>query len=280
MQDGRSTYYGADGYSIHKGGCGFGYLHESVYPGHDVIAISDLSDEFAGSCGSCFEVRCREEAYTDGNGRQYDGKVCHNTTESVVVRTVDACPCHYPANASSNKKWCCMDSGAGDMHADMSVWAFEKLASKRMGSMAMSYRRVPCNYLPKYPAYARDAPTRKDVPPRSARMPHELTYIKRTDDKGKIQGAVNQIPKGDKPWGETVPGSTIFADGTFNGSWGGLSAIEFLEDKDKSQDAHSEFVELAQDQRQEATQRLTDYVGRMASLPLGSSGVAAQVEEE
>ena len=65
-QKGRSTYFGNDGYSIHRGGCGMGYQFEDVYPGHDVIAISDLSAEFSNSSGACYEVRCREQAYTDG----------------------------------------------------------------------------------------------------------------------------------------------------------------------------------------------------------------------
>lgn len=75
-----------------------GYQFEDVYPGHDVIAISDLSAEFSSSCGACYEVRCREEAYTDGKGTSYDGAVCFNTTESLVVRVVDKCPCNYPGN--------------------------------------------------------------------------------------------------------------------------------------------------------------------------------------
>ena len=226
-QKGRSTYFGADGYSIHKGSCGLGAQFDSVYPGHDVIAISDKSAEFVDSCGACYEVRCRDEAYTDGYGHQYDGQVCHNTTESLVVRVVDACPCQYAANAYSNKRWCCQDADAGDMHVDMSVWAFEKLAKKNKGSMALSYRPVPCNYAPRYPAYARGEVTRKDDPPRGARKPHELTFVKRTDEKGLIQGSVNRIGKDEDPWGETIPGWLLYRNGTFNGSWGG--AIEFLE---------------------------------------------------
>jgi len=177
-------------------------------PGYDVIAISDLSAEFSKSCGACYEVKCREEAYTDGKGNSYDGQVCHNTTESLVVRVVDACPCNYPNNAYSNQRWCCQDQGAGDMHVDMSIWAFEKLASKNKGSMALSFRQVPCNYMPPFPAYAREAETPKDQPPSSARKPHELVFIKREDDKGVLQGAVNRVGQDENTWGEIIPVGT------------------------------------------------------------------------
>lgn len=142
-RDGRATYFGADAWSIHKGSCGLGYQHEGVYPGFHVLAPSDQSSPFAGSCGKCFEVKCRQEPYTDGYGNTFDNQdQCHNTTESLVVRAVDTCPCDYPSNAYSNRRWCCQDEGAGGMHADLSVWAFEKLGRKGPGSMAMSYREV------------------------------------------------------------------------------------------------------------------------------------------
>jgi len=99
--------------------------------------------------------------------------------------------------------------------------------------MALSYRPVPCNYAPRYPAYARGEVTRKDDPPRGARKPHELTFVKRTDEKGLIQGSVNRIGKDEDPWGETIPGWLLYRDGTFNGSWG--DAIEFLEAEEEEE---------------------------------------------
>jgi hypothetical protein len=37
----------------------------------------------------------------------------------------DQCPCHYPDNYASNKRWCC-----GDIyHLDLSVWAYERVCS-------------------------------------------------------------------------------------------------------------------------------------------------------
>ena len=37
-QKGRSTYFGNDGYSIHKGSCGLGYQFPDVYPGTYLLA--------------------------------------------------------------------------------------------------------------------------------------------------------------------------------------------------------------------------------------------------
>ena len=58
----------------------------------------------------------------DGYGAQLDrNNVCKGG--SVVVQITDTCPCHYPNNYYSNKRWCC-----GDMpHFDMSLWAFGKV---------------------------------------------------------------------------------------------------------------------------------------------------------
>jgi hypothetical protein len=46
---------------------------------------------------------------------------------SVVIKVTDTCPCNYPNNWYSNKRWCC-----GDMpHFDLSVWAFERVSAGR-----------------------------------------------------------------------------------------------------------------------------------------------------
>jgi hypothetical protein len=47
-----------------------------------------------------------------------------------VVMITDTCPCYYPDNYASNKRWCC-----GDMyHLDLSVWAFEKVCEPQVRS--------------------------------------------------------------------------------------------------------------------------------------------------
>ncbi|GFH32161.1 predicted protein [Haematococcus lacustris] len=80
-----------------------------------------------------------------GYGNQLDRKsVCYDESATVVVQITDVCPCNYPTNYYSNKRWCC-----GDMyHLDISTYAFEKLADKKWGVIAMKYRQVPCGYVP------------------------------------------------------------------------------------------------------------------------------------
>jgi hypothetical protein len=46
--------------------------------------------------------------FKDGYGAQLDRNgACHDPESSVVVMITDTCPCHYPGNAYSNKRWCC-----------------------------------------------------------------------------------------------------------------------------------------------------------------------------
>lgn len=63
--------------------------------------------------------------FADGYGQVLDRKdgICYNLYASVVVMITDTCPCHYPNNLYSNKRWCCNDK----YHLDMSVWAYEKV---------------------------------------------------------------------------------------------------------------------------------------------------------
>jgi hypothetical protein len=94
-------------------------------------------------------VRCRNGGFNDGYGQWLErNRVCFNEHASVVVMVTDTCPCYYPGNAYSNKRWCC-----GDIyHLDLSVWAYEKLAEKKWGVIGVSWRDVPCWYRPKSPA--------------------------------------------------------------------------------------------------------------------------------
>ncbi|KAI8464805.1 MAG: expansin [Monoraphidium minutum] len=134
---GRATFYGnGDGYSIHHGSCQFGQLDN-----HDIAAFSDTDPEFSGSCGSCYEVACEEGRLTDGYGKTLDRHGACKGGASVVVRITDSCPCNYPANYYSNKRWCC-----GDMrHMDLSWAAFEKIADTGKGVVGIKFRRVACD---------------------------------------------------------------------------------------------------------------------------------------
>jgi len=142
---GRATFYGKDGWSIHSGSCGYGYLDEKIGTGWDTAAASDRNPDYGGSCGKCKEVKCKRMTFKDGYGAQLDRNgACFDESASVVVTITDTCPCHYPGNYHSNKRWCC-----GDMyHLDISLWAFEKLADTGKGVIAIEHRDVACSYKP------------------------------------------------------------------------------------------------------------------------------------
>jgi hypothetical protein len=57
-------------------------------------------------------------SFKDGYGQWLDrSSVCYDESASTVVMVTDTCPCHYPNNYASNKRWCC-----GDMyHLDLSI---------------------------------------------------------------------------------------------------------------------------------------------------------------
>lgn len=225
-KDGRATYFGLDAWSIHRGSCGMGYQWPDIYPGFDVAAISDASPEFPASCGRCYEVKCRNTVMTDGYGDSIDrSSVCFDESKTVVVRTVDNCPCKYPSNEYSNKRWCCGDAGAGSAHMDLSVWSFEKLASKDLGVIAISFREVPCNYVSSNPA-STDNPSPPEQPWEGAKRPHEKIFVKRFDPTGLPQGAVSEVQDPNQSGGKPiVPATQLYRDGTLQMSKGGeLSA--------------------------------------------------------
>lgn len=154
----RSTFYGGptDGWSIHSGACGFGYLYSDDPLGWNVAAMNDGNPLYEDSCGRCVEVKCDPRWISDNYGASYDRtSACINSTYSVVVRITDDCPCTYPPNAYSNKRWCCNDVE----HLDMSIWAFEKLAPTKWGVIGLQYRAVPCSFSASSPAPEISNPT-------------------------------------------------------------------------------------------------------------------------
>lgn len=119
-----------------------------------------------GSCGKCFEVRCRtgtiqyqnEDLTTDTlrrvvvpglkdpEGREWPGlrpdmdpsiwwTKCRNEDTSIVITIIDSCPCTYIGGR--RQKFCC---GPLD-HFDLSYWAFNKLAHPAYGLMMLEYRQ-------------------------------------------------------------------------------------------------------------------------------------------
>jgi hypothetical protein len=54
---------------------------------------------------------------TDGYGATLDRKdVCYDADASAVVMITDVCPCSYPDNSYSNKRWCCGEGAARAGH--------------------------------------------------------------------------------------------------------------------------------------------------------------------
>ncbi|KAF5841716.1 RlpA-like double-psi beta-barrel-protein domain-containing protein-containing protein [Dunaliella salina] len=148
-QEGRATHYGDEqdnpsgykGTTIHEGSCLYWYLDKNVGTGWDIAALSDHNYDFDGSCGNCYEVKCSNMGFRDGNGEYIDRtSACYDESKSVVVRVTDACPCNYEANAKSNYRWCC-----GDMYTmDLSYMAFRQLADRELGVIGIKYRRTEC----------------------------------------------------------------------------------------------------------------------------------------
>lgn len=121
-----------------------------------------------GGCGRCFEVRCKSgpikldyehlmprlgslylpdvaPSLLDPEGRPWPGvpeaedqtifwTACRNESKSIVVTTIDSCPCKYIGGR--NQSVCC---GPID-HLDLSYWAFNKLAHPLYGKMMLEYR--------------------------------------------------------------------------------------------------------------------------------------------
>eukprot|EP01025_Chloroclados_australasicus_P007671 TRINITY_DN12532_c0_g1_i2.p4 TRINITY_DN12532_c0_g1~~TRINITY_DN12532_c0_g1_i2.p4 ORF type:complete len:199 (+),score=1.47 TRINITY_DN12532_c0_g1_i2:126-722(+) len=150
---GRATFYGNEPWywPIHRGSCGYGYLCKDEGTGWDVAAISDQHWAYSYSCGICFEVKCNPASFTDGYGQTLDRtQSCYDPEASVVVMIVDVCACNYAGNSYSNRRWCCGDTD----HFDLSVWAFEKLASLEVGVISLNYQQVSCDHQPYKRAYA------------------------------------------------------------------------------------------------------------------------------
>ncbi|KAK9823804.1 hypothetical protein WJX72_005620 [[Myrmecia] bisecta] len=159
---GRATFYGHDGYDINKGSCGFGKLDPNTGTGLRVGAISDKDPDFTGACGRCYEAKCNPMDFTDANGKVLTGMgVCYDTNSTIVFRVTDTCPCNFPSNALSNKRWCCGDMRHFDLYED----AFAEIARPGAGAMALRFRAVACPTGPAKPIAPPSANTPLILPP-------------------------------------------------------------------------------------------------------------------
>eukprot|EP00775_Hariotina_reticulata_P003026 gene3026-3307_t len=86
------------------------------------VVVNKRSSAATGSCGRCYEVACRPDHIKDGYENKLDRtKSCKGG--SIKVMITDTCPCWYPSNSWSNKRWCCNDV----YHLDLSKWAYETI---------------------------------------------------------------------------------------------------------------------------------------------------------
>ena len=199
---GRATFFGAskqfeDAFSNGKknafgdflfGSCGYFNKPRSKQnidtsdlqlPLDGVAALADVNPDFPGSCGRCYEIKCKEGlligndgkpksiggefkympsingSVTDTAGRTFPGNRAEGQGEqyvkcwnksSIVVKIVDNCPAVLPQGAWANpnkpepQPWCSSDI----YHFDLSYWAFEKLAHPLYGVMNVAFRPVDC----------------------------------------------------------------------------------------------------------------------------------------
>ncbi|GLC54327.1 hypothetical protein PLESTB_000851700 [Pleodorina starrii] len=116
---------------------------------------------FASSCGKCYEIKCRNADFSDGNGEYLQrSNACYDESKSVIITIVDACPCHYPSNSHSNRRWCCGDMvsfrewlsrflpafvAVAPNHIDISYEAFQQIADLGIGVIGLYYREVDCS---------------------------------------------------------------------------------------------------------------------------------------
>lgn len=130
--EGRATWYN----SPWVGACGYGRLDHYQF-GYDAIAaMANVMPEYPGSCGRCFEIKCRgfQAVSADGSINLNRYNACYDTNHSIIIKVTDTCPCDGNAN------WCC-----GDMpHFDLGIDAFSRLASAGQGIIGLYYRSVPC----------------------------------------------------------------------------------------------------------------------------------------
>ncbi|WIA20876.1 hypothetical protein OEZ85_005223 [Tetradesmus obliquus] len=188
---GRVTFYGADDrleasrlacgeppgqYGIlAQGACGYTNSDGSLpFPREMYAAAADANADYPGSCGRCYQIRCRTGPFEnngrqmrssdlpfnrgvyvqgDNEGRPWPGSPfanrditwtqCWDEERTITVRIADACPCQYliaETGEIRHQPWCC----GGANHFDISFWAFEKLAHPSYGVMKMEYRPVDC----------------------------------------------------------------------------------------------------------------------------------------
>ncbi|KAJ9508507.1 hypothetical protein QJQ45_012048 [Haematococcus lacustris] len=142
-QDGRSTWFDVQDNDLKTANCHFRW--DQVKTGSYIAAFSDSNPLFAKSCGMCIEIRCQNAVFKDGYGQTMDrNRACKDPSKSIYLTIADACPCNYPNNHHSNKRWCCGDDSSRQ-HIDITQSAFAQLADTSVGVIGLQWRTVDCS---------------------------------------------------------------------------------------------------------------------------------------
>ncbi|KAL6752303.1 hypothetical protein V8C86DRAFT_3029618 [Haematococcus lacustris] len=170
-QEGRGTWFDVQNGDLTTANCHLRW--DQIRTGKNVGAFSDTHSMFRGSCGISTTYQCnctdgtrgvswvtnmmgamvldflmllytaQNAVFKDGYGQNLDrSKACKDPNRSVYITIADACPCNYPNNQHSNKRWCCGDSSR--THIDITKEAFAELADVGQGVIAMQWRTVDC----------------------------------------------------------------------------------------------------------------------------------------
>lgn len=94
---GRATWFD----SPQVGSCGYGKLDPYKFGQDAVAAMPDVSPLYPGSCGRCFELKCRgiQAISADGSVNLNRTDACYDQNKTIIIKIVDTCPCH------GNEKW-------------------------------------------------------------------------------------------------------------------------------------------------------------------------------
>lgn len=105
------------------GACGYGDLYSTGY-GMNTVAISSALFDRGLACGACYEVKCA------GSERECE------TESTIQVTVTNFCPPN-PTLPDNNGGWCNLPLH----HFDMSMPAFQQIASYHAGIVPVMYRR-------------------------------------------------------------------------------------------------------------------------------------------